>query len=186
MRFVPVVLFATVASAKPPASFTKEFQAGVDAFRLGKLDDARGHLVIARKLDPKLPGPWRFLAAVAQAEGKLDECIDAAHEALRLNPQSSEAGETRKLYDTCRTSAGRAAYRGPELGDAAAVAVTSNVPNATVRINKLSYGGTPMAPRRIAAGTLEVTVEKTGYKPIHLVVEALPGIVNDVVADLVE
>jgi len=182
--FALVLLVATTASAKPAANFTKEFQAGVDAFRLGKLDEARTHLEAAKKLDPKLPGPHRFLAAVAHSQEKFDECVADAHEALHLNPTSSEAPETKKLYDTCRGSAGRAAYRGPDLGDAAAIAVITNVPGATVKINKLSYGGTPLAPRRISAGSLDVWITKSGYKSVHLTIDALAGLVNDVVVDL--
>jgi tetratricopeptide (TPR) repeat protein len=188
MRLFAVALLvattATTASGKPTANFTREFQAGVDAFRLGKLDDARSHLEAAKKLDPELPGPHRFLAAVAQSQEKFDECISDAHEALHLNPTSSEAPETKKLYDACRGSAGRAAYRGPDLGNAAAIAVITNVPGATVKINKLSYGGTPLAPRRISAGPLDVVITKSGYKPVHLTVDALAGLVNDVVVDL--
>lgn len=182
--FVLALLVGSTAAAKPTANFSREFQAGVDAFRLGKLDDARTHLEKARKLDPKLPGPHRFLAAVAQGQEKFDECVAEGHEALQLNPNSSEAPETKKLYDTCRGSAGRAPYRGPSLGDAAAIAVITNIPGASVKINKLSYGGTPLAPRRISAGQLEVEITKTGYKPLHVSVDALAGIVNDVVGDL--
>ncbi|MEO8845693.1 MAG: PEGA domain-containing protein [Kofleriaceae bacterium] len=178
------LLVGSTAAAKPTANFTKEFQAGIDAFRLGKLDDARSHLERARKLDPKLPGPHRFLAAVAQGQEKFDECVTEGHEALHLNPASSEAGETKKLYDSCRGSAGRAPYRGTALGDAAAIAVITNIPGATVKINKLSYGGTPLAPRRISAGLLEIEITKTGYKPLHVSIDAVAGIVNDVVADL--
>jgi len=179
-----ILATTTVALAKPSEKFSKEFQAGVDAYRLGKLDDARGHLDKAKKLEPKLPGPYRFLAAVAQAQQRYDECVDDAHEALHLNPSSSEAPETKKLYDGCRASAGRMPYRGPELGEAAAIAVSTSVPGATVKINKLSYGGTPLAPRRISAGSLDVEITKLGYKPVHVTVEALAGIVNDVVVDL--
>jgi tetratricopeptide (TPR) repeat protein len=182
--FVLALLVGSTAAAKPTANFSKEFQAGVDAFRLGKLDDARTHLEKARKLDPKLPGPHRFLAAVAQGQKKFDECVAEGHEALHLNPNSSEAPETKKLYDTCRGSAGRAPYRGPSLGDGAAIAVITNIPGASVRINKLQYGGTPLAPRRISAGQLDVEITKTGYKPLHVSVDALAGIVNDVVGDL--
>jgi tetratricopeptide (TPR) repeat protein len=178
------LLVGSTATAKPAASLTREFQAGVDAFRLGQLDDARAHLEKARKLDPKLPGPHRFLAAVAHSQEKFDECVAEGHEALRLNPNSSEASETKKLYDTCRGSAGRAPYRGSALGSAAAIAVITDIPGATVKINKLSYGGTPLAPRRISAGPLEIEITKTGYKPLHVRVDALAGIVNDVVVDL--
>ena len=177
-----VTLLVATAAAKP--SFSKEYQAGVDAFRLGKLDEARAHLGKAQKLDPKLPGPHRFLAAVAQAQEKFDECVSESHEALALNPKSVDYAETKKLYDSCRGSAGRAAYHGPDLGDAAAIAVTTNVPGATVKINKLAYGGTPLAPRRISAGALEVEISKPGFKTLRVNVDALPGIVNDVAADL--
>jgi hypothetical protein len=177
-----VLLLSGVASAQSP-ELTKEFQAGVDAFRLGHYDEARGHLEKARDLDPKLPGPFRFLAAVDKAQGKWVDCLADARHALALNPQSAEAPETRKLYDECRTGAGLAPYRG-ELGDSAAVAVTSNVPAASVKIGGLIMGGTPMAPRPITAGKLEIDVEKRGWKPKHIEVEAPAGIVTDVDVEL--
>ena len=179
---VVLAILARVALAQAP-DLTKEFQAGVDAFRLGKLDEARAHLERAHKLDPKLPGPYRFLAAVSKAQAKWQECIDDARAALVLNPQSVEAPETRKLYDDCRVSAGKAPYRG-ELADSAAIAVTSNVPAATVKIGGLIMGGTPMAPRPITAGKLEIDVEKLGWKTKHLEVDAPAGIVTDVDAEL--
>lgn len=181
---IATLALSALAAAAPSQKFTNEFNAGIDAYRLGKLDDAKAHLDKAKKLDPKLPGPYRFLAAVGQAQQQWDACIANAHEALRLNPNSTEAAETKKLYDSCRGSAGRMPYRGPALNDAAAIAVTTSVPGATVKINKLAYGGTPLAPRRISAGTLEVDITKAGFKPVHITIEALPGIVNDVVADL--
>jgi tetratricopeptide (TPR) repeat protein len=179
-----VVLASVVAFAAPPAKFTHEYDAGVDAFRLGKFDDARAHLEKARELVPTLPGPHRFLAAVAQAQSLWDDCIDAARRALELNPSSSEIAETRKLHDACRMSAGRAPYHGPALGEGAAIAVSANVDGATVSINGLTYGGTPLDPRRITAGTHTVAVTKQGYRPAILAVEMLPGIVTDVAVQL--
>ncbi len=180
-----VLVFASVAAAGPPAKFTPEYQAGVDAFRLGKYDDARTHLEKARTLAPKLPGPHRFLAAVAQAQSRWDDCIDSARHALELNPASSEVAETRKLHDACRLAAGRMPYRGPALGESAAIAVIANVDGATVRISGLTYGGTPLDPRPITVGAHEIEIVKLGYKPIKVSVEALPGIVTDVAVDLV-
>ena len=173
-----------IANAQPTQELTREFQAGVDAFRLGNYDEARAHT--SRKpsaLDPKLPGPHRFLAAVAQAQGRWQDCIDFARKALELNPQSQEVTDTRKLHDECRVGAGKAPYRG-DLGDSAAIAVTSNVTGATVKIGGLTYGATPLAPRPITAGALEIDVEKAGWKPVHLSVNALAGIVTDVTVDL--
>ena len=173
-------------STQPPAvsaALTREFQAGVDAYRLGKYDDARAHLDKAQAIDPKLPGPHRFLAAVAQAQHRWADCLAEARRALQLNPQSKEIAETRKLHADCRAADGRPAYDG-ELAEGAAITVTANVTGATVRINGLRYGGTPVAPRPITPGTLEVDVERSGYRPVHLTVEALPGIVTDVAASL--
>jgi tetratricopeptide (TPR) repeat protein len=170
------------ADAVPPA-LTREFQAGVDAYRLGKYDDARAHLERAEAIDPRLPGPHRFLAAVAQAQRRWADCIAEARRALQLNPQSHELADTRRLHDGCRESDGRPAYRG-ELGDAAAIAVTANVSGATVRIAGLRYGGTPVAPRLIKPGTLRVDVEKSGWKPAHVTIDALPAIVTDIAVEL--
>jgi hypothetical protein len=188
VRFASIVVLLAARSAlaepPPPADLTKEFQDGVDAFRLGKYAVARIHLEKARAIDPKLPGPHRFLAAVAKAESKWQECIDDARKALELNPTSVETLDTRKLHDDCRVSAGRAPYRGADLADSAAVAVTSNAAGATVKINGLTYGGTPMAPRPITAGKLEVDVEKRGWKPRHVEIDAPVGIVTDVDVEL--
>jgi tetratricopeptide (TPR) repeat protein len=180
-----VVLIAVTAAAhaQPSPELTKEFQAGVDAYRLGKFDEARAHLEAAKKMDPKLPGPNRFLAAVAQAQQRWQDCIDAARTAIELNPRSAEIADTRKVHDECRTSAGRQPYR-EELGDSAALAVQTNAIGATVKVGGLNYGGTPLAPRPITAGILEIDLEKPGYLPKHLQVNALPGIVTDVIVDL--
>lgn len=180
-----LLVVVSVAAAAPPAKFTQEYQAGVDAFRLGKYDDARVHLEKARAIAPKLPGPHRFLAAVAQAQERWDDCIGSARRALVLNPSSNEVAETRKLHDACRTSAGRVPYRGPALGDGAAIAVTANVDGATIKIGGLTYGGTPLEPRPITAGSHAIEVTKVGYKATTVTVDALPGIVTDVAVALV-
>src|SRR5690606_36863504 len=164
LRAALVVLLVAHAAHAQPARLTKEFQAGVDAYRLGQYDAARAHLEKARDLDPKLPGPHRFLAAVAQAQGRWDDCIASSRTAMELNPASSEIADTRRVHDECRASAGRMPYRGA-LGDSAAIAVTTNVPGATVKLNGLTYGGTPLAPRPIAAGMLELEIDKPGWKP---------------------
>ncbi|HEX8107509.1 MAG TPA: tetratricopeptide repeat protein [Kofleriaceae bacterium] len=173
---------AARADAVPPA-LAREFQAGVDAYRLGRYDDARAHLEKAQAIDPRLPGPHRFLAAVAQAQRRWADCIAEARRALQLNPRSQELGDTRRLHDSCRESDGRPAYHG-DLGEAAAIAVTANVSGATVRIGGLRYGGTPVAPRLIKPGVLRVDLEKSGWKPAHVTIDALPAIVTDIAVEL--
>ncbi|MGE0397774.1 MAG: PEGA domain-containing protein [Kofleriaceae bacterium] len=187
MRSVVVAfaLLLTVRIAGADDKLTREFEAGVDAYRLGKLDEARARLEKAASMNPALPGPHRFLAAVAQAQGRFEDCIAEARNAIELNPRSGELADTRKLHDTCRSSAGRAVFR-DELGEGAAIAVVTSVPGATVTIDSLAYGGTPLAPRRIKPGTHEVVVEKSGYRPARASVNALPGIVTDAIFELVE
>jgi hypothetical protein len=173
---------APAGAAPPPrvsSELTREFQAGVDAFRLGKYDEARAHLEKAEALDSKLPGPHRFLAAVARAQHRYADCVTEARRALQLNPQSREVAGTRKLHDDCRAADGRPPYQA-NLGELAAITITANVSGATVRIGALRYGGTPVAPRLIKVGFHEVEIEKVGWKPAHLAIDALPGIVTDV------
>jgi hypothetical protein len=62
--------------------------------------------------------------------------------------------------------------------------VTTNIDGATVKIGGLVYGGTPLAPRPITAGPLELDVEKNGWKPKHITITAPAGIVTDVSVEL--
>lgn len=167
------------AAPRVSSELASEFQAGVDAYRLGRYDDARRHLDKATALDPKLPGPHRFLAALARAQQRWTECVIEARRALQLQPRSAQAADTRKLHDGCRAALGRPGLR-TQLGDGAAIAVVTNVAGATVRIDGLGYGSTPVAPRRIKPGRHELDVIKPGYRPAHRSIDALPGIVTDV------
>jgi len=62
--------------------------------------------------------------------------------------------------------------------------VSSNVDGATVSISGLTYGGTPLEPRRITAGSHTVSVIKQGFRPAILGVDMPPGIVTDVLVQL--
>ncbi|MBA2539401.1 MAG: PEGA domain-containing protein, partial [Deltaproteobacteria bacterium] len=179
-----VICLAGVASAQPSADFKKELQAGIDAFRLGKYEEARAYLTRARTIDRKAGDPHRYLAALSQAEKMWEECMASAREALLVEPTSKEVADTRKLHAACRSAAGLPPYTGEdELGDFAAIAITANV-QATVKIRGLVFGGTPIAPRPIAPGRLAIDVEKGGYATAHLDVDVVPGIVTDVRVDL--
>jgi len=169
---------SALAQQAPSPQFTREYQAGVDAFRLGKLAEARAHLEKAKAFDPALPGPFRFLAAVDQAEGKLVECVTDARTAIKLNPNSTEVEATRKLHDECRAGLGRPTMTVEPSGGA--VAVTANVEAASVTLNDLKYGATPLAPRAVAVGEAEIGVSKDGWLPQKRKVDVLPGIITDV------
>lgn len=176
---------STVALGQERVSkeFTKRYEAGVDAFNLGKYAEARGHFEKARTLEPKLPGPYRYLAAVAQREERWEDCLGLAAEAVKLNPKSNQFENTQQIHEGCRQGLGRAP-REVELGSGGAIAVVANVDGATIRLNGLRYGATPMAPRAFAAGEVEIAVEAKGYLPQTRNVEIIVGLVTDVVFDL--
>lgn len=184
---VLVVLAGVAVAQPPPKEFTRELDAGIDAFRLGKYDDAKKHLDLARNLDLKQAAPHRYLAAIAQAQMRWEECIDAARKALSLDrADTPHRADTRRLHDACRTATGRpdlAADRG-ELGEFAALAVTSNPPGASVKVRDLVYGGTPMAPHPLAAGRISVELVKSGFLTANIDIDALPGIITDVHVDM--
>jgi hypothetical protein len=179
---LPIVV-ARVAAADPAADFEKIYQDGLEAERMGQLDKARELLLKAHQMNPKAPGPYRYLALVAKEEKKWDECVEFLRSAIEANPSSSLGPEVRKVHDECREAAGRQPYR-DALGGSAAISVYSNPSGASVKVSGLSYGGTPMSPRPITPGPHEVEVEKPGYKSAHTSVNALPDIVTDVVFEL--
>lgn len=174
-----VLVGVALAQGKPLA---REFQAGVDAYRLGEYEQARLHLEKARTLDPSLPGPHRFLAAVARAQERHAECVRHATAALEAAPQSREAPDTRKLHEECRIADGRPPFRGT-WGQGGALAVVAREQGAAafvqVRLDGRPIGSTPLAPRALAAGSYELAV---GERVVRAQVWA--GIVTDVEVEL--
>ena len=165
--------------AQAPARLAREFQEGVDAYRLGDYDTARVHLEKARAMDASLPGPHRFLAAVAKAQDRFAECVSHAAVALRVAPQSREVPDTRKLHEECRAADGRPSFGG-SYGDGGALAVTAREDGASaavpVRLNGKVIGSTPLFPRALAAGEHELRVGTARAQQVQI----LPGVVTDV------
>lgn len=190
VSLMSMVLICGLATAQaqprpPSAAFISEFQAGVDAFRLGQHDEAVKRLTAAAAMEPTLPGPHRFLAAVAAAQSRWPDCITAARTAIALNPLSAEIEATRKLHDDCREADGRPGFTG-EYGGGGAIAVSANVAGATVTVGGLKYGATPLAPRALALGEVVVTAAKTGWKTAEGKTTILPGVVTDLTLTLEE
>lgn len=177
-------LLATELAFAQPAKLAQRFQEGVDAYRLGDYVEARGHLEAARKLDPKLPGPHRFLAAVALAEKRYDDCITSAAQALRVAPQSRELDDTRKLHEDCRLAAGRPTFAGAYREGGGALAITATFEDvsvgAAIAIDGRSSGSTPLYPRAISAGPHQIKVSRAGAGEQTLQIDVLPGVVTDV------
>lgn len=176
-------LWVPVAWAQPAsARLAREFQDGVDAYRLGDYAEARVHLEAARKLDPKLPGPHRFLAAVAFAEKRYDDCVESATTALRVGPQSRELEDTRKLHDDCRIADGRPTFAG-KYGEGGALSITATFEGApagaALVIDGRASGSTPLYPRAIPAGPHRIKVGRAGAVDQLLDLHVLPGVVTD-------
>jgi tetratricopeptide (TPR) repeat protein len=189
---VPLISLISLAplgrvAAAQPARLAQEFQQGVDAYRLGEYAQARAHLEKARDLNPKLPGPYRFLAAVARAEKRFDDCIAHAAQALQVAPQSREAADTRKLHEDCRVEDGRPAFTG-EFGEGGAIVITAldrGAPiTAPVFIDGKASGSAPLSPRPIPAGRHEIRVSSSKPREVTAAVTIVAGIVTDLEVEL--
>lgn len=181
-------LLILIASAAAPAAadkntnadFDRAYQAGIDAYHLGKLDEARARFEYARRMQPDLPGPHRQLAAVAYAQGRFEDCLSSAATALRVKPDSDQGDKVRELHAECRARLGRPALAVPLEDDQGALAVRANVDDAVVLVNGLTVGPTPLAPRPTAIGSVMIEVRKEGYLEASRKVAIIGGIVSDV------
>jgi len=183
---LPLVLRAHPAAAQqqPSQAYIDAYDKGVAAYRLGNFADARNFFDKAIAINEKLPGPYRWLTVIAQAEEKWEECLDQAFKAAKLAPNSPHAPTVRALHAQCRHSLGRPEFRGV-YGDGGAIAVLAgDIEGGLVKLNGLKYGALPMAPRAFAAGMVDVSVEVRGYLSQTKKAEILPGMVTDVVFTL--
>lgn len=132
--------------------------------------------------DDRFPGPYRYLALIASNEKKWEECLAQAFIALKKSPNSDNAPKVRELHGQCRSELQRTPFR-EDFGDGGAIAVTTNVTGAKVRLNGLTYGATPFI-RGFAAGPVEVEVSLIDYLPVTVDTEILAGVVTDVVVEM--
>jgi len=184
---LPLVLWSRPVAAQPTQAsqaYLDAFDKGVAAYRLGNFADARNQFNKAIAIQEDLPGPYRWLTVIAQAEQKWDECLQHAVKAVRLNPTSKHAPTVRALHSQCRKSLGRPEFRGV-YGDGGAIAVMAgDIEGGLVKLNGLKYGALPMRPRAFAAGIVDVSVEVQGYLSRAKKAELLPGMVTDVIFTL--
>jgi hypothetical protein len=170
---------ATGQAQEVPKAFQTAYDAGQDAYNLGNYEEARAHFEKARRILPDAPGPFRWLAAVGFAQKRYEDCLNEAFGYLDRAPDGGYVPDVRTLHAQCRVALERAPFKG-EYGGGGALAVTANVEGATLRINGLKYGATPLEPRAVAAGSIEITLEAEGYLGASREVKVLPEIVIDV------
>lgn len=180
--FATVAIVAGPASAQVKPGFERAYTAAQDAYNLGSYDKARALFEAARK-EQDLPGPYRWLAQVAKVQGRFEDCLTEAAAYLAKVPEGKLVPDVRALHAACRAELGRPAAP-PDLGDSGALAVTSNVEGATITLNGLKYGATPMLPRAVTAGRVQVGISARRYLAREVEVDVVAGIVTDVRIDL--
>jgi hypothetical protein len=176
----PLLLLCATAGAQPKKNaFDVEWEAGQDAYNLGKYEQARRHFTRARDLEPRRPGPHRWLGRVARVQERWEECIGSATTAVRLRPDSPQVPEVRKDLDACRSALGRPLYGRPLAVNQGALAVLADAEGAQVSVDGIDKGPTPLEPVPLVQGRHKLRV--AGARTVELEVEVIPGIVVDAV-----
>jgi tetratricopeptide (TPR) repeat protein len=183
-----VLVLMTVALASPARAqkldFNESWNRGQDAFNLGRYDEARAHFERARELEPKSPGPYRYLGKIAKVQQRYRDCLKASAEAIRLKPDSPNVPEVKKDLDECRAGLNLPPLRAQLVAGQGALSVTANVEGAVVTVDGARKGATPLEPVPLPAGPVVIAVSKEGYLPGEKTADVVPGIVVDVEVEL--
>ena len=176
-----LALWPALAFAR--SAFDRHYEAGQDAYHLGKLEEAQAAFSKARDLEPDKPGPWRWLGRTARARKEWEQCLEAAIQALRLSPRSRYAAEVRRDIEACRAGLGRPAYEG-KLGagqGAIHVPLSPIYGDMRVAVDGIKRGAPPIVfPVNVGKHVVEMVSEKGSVPPVQVSVDVLPGIVHDV------
>jgi hypothetical protein len=184
---IVVLAVAATGFAGEPSreqKFRVAWEAGQDAFNLGKYPEARRHFQRARDLAPTRPGPHRWLGRVARVLEDWDACIESGTTAVRLKPDSSQTAEVRKDLDACREALGRPLFTRPLAHGQGALAVLADVEGAAVTVDGIAKGPTPVEPMPLNKGSHKVRLLAEGVAPVELEIEVVPGIVVDAIVTL--
>jgi hypothetical protein len=182
-----VLAVAAGASAGEPSReqrFQAAWEAGQDAFNLGKYPEARRQFQRARDLAPRRPGPHRWLGRVARVLEDWEGCVASGTTAVRLKPDSPQTPEVKKDLDACREALGRPLYRRPLAAGQGALSVVADVEGAAVTVDGIAKGTTPVEPMPLNQGMHRVRLVAEGLPPAEVEVDVVPGIVVDAVVAL--
>jgi hypothetical protein len=147
----------------------------------------------ALKADPTVVGAMRYLAVINRGLGKkrgeqryFQQCIAWAEMYLRERPTGKFTDRMRDEINACRKALGQREL--PKIdtqGQTGAVVITCDVDGATVTIDDLKRGGTPMNPVQVTPGRHTVTVYKFGYIPFTTTVDVVTKQIHEVKVSLV-
>ncbi len=171
------------AQATTPA-FDDAYNKGQDAFNLGKYEDARAYFEKARDLDPTSPGPYRWLARTSKALKDWPACVANGVKSLSIKLTSKYANDIRADIDACRGELKRPAYEGQIPQGQGGLAVITNVEGASVEVDGIKKGATPLSPFPLNPGKHNVKVARRGYISKDEDVDVGEAIAFDWVVDL--
>jgi hypothetical protein len=147
----------------------------------------------ALKADPTVVGAMRYLAVINRGLGKksgegryYQQCIAWAEMYLRERPTGKFTDRMRDEINACRKALGQREL--PKIdtqGQTGALVITCDVDGATVTIDDLKRGGTPMNPVQVTPGRHNVTVYKFGYIPFTTTVDVITKQIHEVKVTLV-
>jgi hypothetical protein len=177
---IRTISLVAVALAAAGAAFDAAYEAGQDAFNLGKYDDAWRFFLKARELAPDKPGPYRWLGRTARVREQWQDCLAYSLDALRMHPASKQAPEVRKDVAACRAGLRRPAFAGTLRAGQGALAVIADVEGAAVTVDGIAKGRTPLDPVPLVTGHHSLRVETKGLAPQELPIDILEGVVVDV------
>jgi tetratricopeptide (TPR) repeat protein len=178
---VALLLFLWASARADRTPFQVAYEAGQDAFNLGRYPEALEAFTRARDLDPRLPGPHRWRGRILRILERWDECIASSTQAVRLKPTSPLVPEVRKDLEACRAALGRPSYERRLPEGQGALAVIADVEGAAVFVDQIAKGATPLAPMPLNGGRHVVRLTAPSRAPVDLDVEVVPGIVIDAV-----
>jgi hypothetical protein len=144
------------------------------------------------KADPTVVGAMRYLAVITRALGKktgeqryYHQCIAWAEMYLRERPTGKYTDRMKDEVNACRKALGQKELPKVQTqGQTGALVITCDVEGATVSIDDLRRGATPLNPIQVTPGRHTVTVYKFGYLPFTAVVEVVTKQVQEVKVSL--
>jgi hypothetical protein len=147
----------------------------------------------ALRQDPTVVGAMRYLAVINRGLGKKTgearfyrQCIAWAEMYLRERPKSKFTDRMRDEINVCRKGLGQKALPKIETqGETGALVITCDVDGATVTIDDLKRGGTPLNPVQVSPGRHTVTVYKYGYLPFTTTVDVITKQVQELKVTMV-
>lgn len=175
------VLHAQGAPSK--SAFDHAWDQALDAFHLGRYDQALGLFEEARTLAPDKPGPYRYLGRTARALERWQDCVDNTVEAVRRNPRSRFTAEIVLDLEACRVALGRSPAGNLPVGQGA-IGVKTNIDGVSVKLDGINRGTTPLEPFPAQPGMHTLELRAEGYMPLELPIDVVPGIVIDLEVSL--